>query len=73
MAAGCGPRRRWSCAGEPGERMPGNKMALADLPDEQDRLDVIAYLKIFSRSEPECALAVIPPCGARGYGLRAIP
>jgi len=29
--------------------MPGTKMAFAGLKDEQDRLDVIAYLKTFSQ------------------------
>jgi cytochrome c2 len=29
--------------------MPGNKMAFAGLKDEQDRKDLIAYLKQFSK------------------------
>jgi cytochrome c len=33
----------------PRAAMPGNRMAFAGLPDEQDRLDVIAYLKKFSK------------------------
>lgn len=32
----------------PREAMPGNKMAFAGLKDEQDRRDLIAYLKTFS-------------------------
>lgn len=32
----------------PREAMPGNRMAFAGLADEQDRLDVLAYLKSFS-------------------------
>lgn len=32
----------------PRETMPGNKMAFAGLRDEQDRKDLIAYLKTFS-------------------------
>ena len=32
----------------PREAMPGNRMAFAGLADEQDRRDVIAYLKTFS-------------------------
>ena len=31
----------------PREAMPGNRMAFAGLSDEQDRLDVLAYLKTF--------------------------
>ena len=31
----------------PREAMPGNRMAFAGLADEQDRLDVLAYLKTF--------------------------
>ena len=33
----------------PRETMPGNKMAFAGLRDEQDRRDLIAYLKTFSK------------------------
>lgn len=33
----------------PREAMPGNKMAFAGLRDEQDRRDLIAYLKTFSK------------------------
>jgi cytochrome c2 len=33
----------------PREAMPGNKMAFAGLSDEQDRKDLIAYLKTFSK------------------------
>ena len=32
----------------PREAMPGNRMAFAGLADEQDRLDVLAYLKTFA-------------------------
>ncbi len=32
----------------PREAMPGNRMAFAGLADEQDRQDVLAYLKTFS-------------------------
>ncbi len=32
----------------PREAMPGNRMAFAGLAEEQDRLDVLAYLKTFS-------------------------
>lgn len=32
----------------PREAMPGNRMAFAGLADDQDRLDVVAYLKTFS-------------------------
>lgn len=32
----------------PRESMPGNRMAFAGLADEQERLDIIAYLKTFS-------------------------
>ena len=32
----------------PREAMPGNRMAFAGLSEEQDRLDVVAYLKTFS-------------------------
>jgi cytochrome c len=31
----------------PREAMPGNRMAFAGLSDEQDRIDVVAYLKTF--------------------------
>lgn len=33
----------------PREAMPGNRMAFAGLSDEQDRKDLIAYLKTFSK------------------------
>ncbi len=33
----------------PREAMPGNRMAFAGLADEQDRKDVLAYLKKFSK------------------------
>lgn len=33
----------------PREAMPGNKMAFAGLRDEQDRKDLVAYLKTFSK------------------------
>lgn len=33
----------------PREAMPGNRMAFAGLRDEQDRKDLIAYLKTFSK------------------------
>lgn len=33
----------------PREAMPGNKMAFAGLRDEQNRKDLIAYLKTFSK------------------------
>lgn len=33
----------------PREAMPGNRMAFAGLADEQDRLDVVAYLKSFAK------------------------
>lgn len=33
----------------PREAMPGNKMAFAGLRDEQDRKDLMAYLKTFSK------------------------
>jgi cytochrome c2 len=33
----------------PRAAMPGNKMAFAGLKDEQDRKDLIAYLKTFSK------------------------
>lgn len=33
----------------PREAMPGNRMAFAGLADEQDRKDVLAYLKTFSK------------------------
>jgi cytochrome c len=33
----------------PREAMPGNRMAFVGLRDEQDRKDVIAYLKTFSK------------------------
>ncbi len=33
----------------PRAAMPGNKMAFAGLKDEQDRKDLIAYLKQFSK------------------------
>ena len=33
----------------PREAMPGNRMAFAGLRDEQDRRDLIAYLKTFSK------------------------
>jgi cytochrome c len=32
---------------DPRKHMPGNKMAFAGLKDDQDRADVIAYLKTF--------------------------
>lgn len=32
----------------PREAMPGNRMAFAGLADEQDRKDIIAYLKMFA-------------------------
>ena len=32
----------------PREAMPGNRMAFAGLAEEQDRLDVLAYLKTFA-------------------------
>lgn len=32
----------------PREAMPGNRMAFAGLADEQDRKDIIAYLKTFA-------------------------
>lgn len=34
---------------DPRAFMPGNKMAFAGLKDEQDRADVIAYLKTLTR------------------------
>jgi cytochrome c len=33
----------------PREAMPGNRMAFVGLRDEQDRKDIIAYLKTFSK------------------------
>lgn len=33
----------------PREAMPGNRMAFVGLKDEQDRKDIIAYLKTFSK------------------------
>jgi cytochrome c len=33
----------------PRAAMPGNRMAFVGLPDEQDRLDILAYLKTFSK------------------------
>lgn len=33
---------------DPKKKIPGNKMAFPGLKDEQDRLDVIAYVKTFS-------------------------
>lgn len=33
----------------PRETMPGNRMAFAGLKDEQDRKDLISYLKTFSK------------------------
>jgi cytochrome c len=33
----------------PREAMPGNKMAFAGVRDEQDRKDLVAYLKTFSK------------------------
>jgi cytochrome c len=33
---------------DPKKKVPGNKMAFPGLPKEQDRLDVIAYIKTFS-------------------------
>jgi cytochrome c len=33
----------------PRETMPGNRMAFVGLRDEQDRKDIIAYLKTFSK------------------------
>jgi cytochrome c len=33
----------------PREAMPGNRMAFAGLSDEQDRRDLVAYLKTFSK------------------------
>ncbi len=33
----------------PREAMPGNRMAFVGLADEQDRFDVVAYLKTFSK------------------------
>ncbi len=33
----------------PREAMPGNRMAFVGLADEQDRLDVLAYLKKFAK------------------------
>lgn len=33
----------------PREAMPGNRMAFAGLPDDQDRADVLAYLKKFAK------------------------
>lgn len=33
----------------PREAMPGNRMAFAGIRDEQDRLDLVAYLKTFAK------------------------
>lgn len=33
---------------DPKKKVPGNKMAFPGLPNEQDRLDVVAYVKSFS-------------------------
>jgi cytochrome c2 len=33
---------------DPKKKIPGNKMAFPGLPKEQDRLDVLAYVKTFS-------------------------
>jgi cytochrome c len=32
---------------DPRKHMPGNKMAFAGLKEDQDRLDLIAYLKTY--------------------------
>ena len=40
---------------QPREYLPGNRMAFAGLPDETDRRDVIAYLKVETGYAPEPA------------------
>jgi len=36
---------------DPKKKVPGNKMAFPGLPKEQDRVDVLAYIKTFSTAQ----------------------